>query len=1401
MKTKLLIGILTFLCATNISLAQNSKLQINVRWPSNSYENKVEVYNTAHDLITTVCDNSQCYSETQIDLQDRYGSKYNLGCVTNGNNYYIKMYDIANDGWSSDSHVKVYVAGVEVINDDGSGANSSGETIYFNVTGGDVGCNSELDTDSDGIADYLDYDDDGDGITDAAENLGQDRFECTLPPLEFENGTYDAGASTASAGNVGAVYRFSNAIQGYDVLMEIMELTNATVANIDNDTIDNPTYLQTELNLTGTGTPGATFQFTIVDADTTTPSTEIFRINGITWDCDGTSDLQESVIYYNPAAYGIENPSDLVINDLGSNNIEITSGDITVNGFSTLPWLRAYYQFIGNSFSMRMQAFKTTTRTRLRQFGMSFTQCEFLDFNANSLVIITGEDFDGDGDYNHLDLDSDNDGIPDNVEGQSTLGYLAPSMNVNVKTGIDVVYGTGIDVVNTDNDKYPDVLDLDTDNDGLPDIEENGMANTIVTFADSDSDGLDDLFEGSNLSDPLDANDEINTPSSSILPDLDGDVFSGGDVDYRDLFNTNPPPSATLDFDGVDDYLATDSFIDGKDEVTIMAWVKIASGNSGYITIAGEDVSCKLYLQNGKEPCFSIKTDGNATSVVSSNALIINEWHHISGTYSNATGMLRIFVDGKQENELDTGITSDKIKMTSDSNGAFEVGRVSSNVTDREYFKGEIDEVRVFDIDLTKDQIQRMVYQEIENSSGNVRGTIIGKDIVDITSNATIPWVNLIAYFPMTDIKNSTTTDFSNNSNTLRLNNITTFQGQTAPMPYRATSNGNWSTEGTWLHGDVWDIETVNINKDWSIVKIESNVTTSSSHKNLGLIIDENKSLTVNGDQQINNSWYLELDGTLELNNDSQLIQGINSDLVTSANGKIRRRQEGNTSVYWYNYWASPVGAQSATTLLDNNASTNNVNNSIFTLNTLKEGNENSVQFTASYNEVGKISTRWLYSYKNGLNYYQWASLAPTSAIEPGVGYTQKGTGNTGAQQQYIFEGKPNNGTIIIPVNDIGGAGSVPSVSKTDYLLGNPYPSALDIYQFIDDNESVIDGTLQLWQQWSGTSHNLDEYDGGYAQVNKLGSIRAYQFVGEEGATNGSQDGTVTPSKYLPVGQGFMTEIVNSGDIVFNNGQRVFIKEADADGTYNNGSSFFRLSETDQEDTVENTEDIMQKIRLEFNAVTGPVTRRELLLGFSNFTSDAYDYGYDAKNTDVLANDLNLILEDQNMLMQAYASISANKVVPLNLTTSGDYTYEIKITEIEYIAEDQEIYLKDNLTGTYFDLKNDQAYGFSSEEGEFNNRFEIVFQTEASLSTEEDDYQYNLIYFNNDSDKLFVKGLQTDVKQLMVINILGQSVREYTSVSSQDLENGLEISNLSTGTYVVYLKTANVVKTKKILIN
>jgi hypothetical protein len=229
----------------------------------------------------------------------------------------------------------------------------------------------------------------------------------------------------------------------------------------------------------------------------------------------------------------------------------------------------------------------------------------------------------------------------------------------------------------------------------------------------------------------------------------------------------------------------------------------------------------------------------------------------------------------------------------------------------------------------------------------------------------------------------------------------------------------------------------------------------------------------------------------------------------------------------------------------------------------------------------------------------------------------------------------------------------------------------------------------------------------------------------------------------------------------------------------------------------------MQRMRLEFNSVTGPETRHELLLGFSNQTTDAFDYGYDAINTETRNNDLNLDLNGENMNIQAYSPITADKVVPLNFKSSGDNSFEIRITEMENLDESQDIYLRDNLTGTYFDLTQDMAYSFSSAQGIFNNRFEIVFQSEQqSLSTEENAITENYMYFKNTTNTFYVKKLNTAVSKLTLVNMRGQTVFELQDVSTEALANGIPFNNIATGAYVVCMRTeANEVLTKKVIVN
>jgi len=157
--------------------------------------------------------------------------------------------------------------------------------------------------------------------------------------------------------------------------------------------------------------------------------------------------------------------------------------------------------------------------------------------------IMAGQDWkttdsDGDGYPNYLDIDSDNDGIVDNIEAQSTPGYIKPSGIDKDRNGIDDAYdpaqgGTSIVPVDTDGDGIPDFLDVDSDGDGVPDYIEghdlnaDGKPDFVSVGKDSDGDGLDDGFD---IVVNVCSLSENVLGSNAAMQDFDGD----GLKDWRD---------------------------------------------------------------------------------------------------------------------------------------------------------------------------------------------------------------------------------------------------------------------------------------------------------------------------------------------------------------------------------------------------------------------------------------------------------------------------------------------------------------------------------------------------------------------------------------------------------------------------------------------------------------------------------------------------------------------------------------------------------------------------------------------------------------------------------------------------------------------------------------------------
>ena len=492
--------------------------------------------------------------------------------------------------------------------------------------------------------------------------------------------------------------------------------------------------------------------------------------------------------------------------------------------------------------------------------------------------------------------------------------------------------------------------------------------------------------------------------------------------------------------------------------------------------------------------------------------------------------------------------------------------------------------------------------------------------------------------------------------------------------------------------------------------------------------------------------------GTINLLNEAQLIQNHSGTSLNSGSGNLTGVQQGSSNLYNYNYWSSPVQR-----------------NGNWKINYLETA-AGSVSFTSSNNAstsggLTVLSSRWLYTF-NGLTnaYADWNYITPATNIAPGLGYTMKGSGNTvDAEQEYVFKGTANDGDIVISVS-----------AGDEILIGNPYTSALDADQFINDNLGVIDGTIYYYEQFqTNGTHNLVEYQGGYGVYNLLGGVGS-----PAPPVNGGVSSKGGPEKNIPVGQGFFVRAHTSGNITFTNSQRVFVKESSGEST------FFRTAQ-------ESVTDTRIKFWLKFKDANE--NESTIALGYDTNASDDFDYGYDSRTYNDLSNEIYWTIADEELSIQGLHSFEVSDDIPLGLriTNSGDYTFEI--SETLNFPESETIYLKDAQTNSYYNIT-DNPVTLNLTEGIDDSRFSIVYQTEESLSIGDINTNDVSVFYNMNKETLVLNGIENlnAIKSVTIHNILGQNMATFNTVES----NEISLSVLKTGIYIAEITQDNGVTTK-----
>lgn len=576
----------------------------------------------------------------------------------------------------------------------------------------------------------------------------------------------------------------------------------------------------------------------------------------------------------------------------------------------------------------------------------------------------------------------------------------------------------------------------------------------------------------------------------------------------------------------------------------------------------------------------------------------------------------------------------------------------------------------------------------------------------------------------------------------------------------------------TW-NGVAWSPAGPPTNND--IVIIDANYNTSSNGGDINacsLTINTGFTLTINEGKFVIIQNDLTVNGILEVLDKGSLVMVEDTGIVTNNGVTSIHRFTTPFKKYDYTYWSTPV-------VSTNIASTFSGWNTGYSYEYIpanfSDGNADGLDDDG--NDWSFASTM---TPGNG-----YIIMVPTPVSGPSINNPS----------EVVFSGKVNNGiqkiTNVIP--------------DSSYLLGNPYPSALDAEAFLDYNAGVLDGTLYFWTHntaiQAANSNNTSLGTGAFAFTSDdYASYNAVGGVGVGSGTAASTGGTIPDGK-IASGQGFFasSKVVISGanEIVFNNAMRLSL----GGGTLDN-SQFFKTR-----NPKEKTTSTIQKNRVWLNLTNTQGAFKQTLIGYVTNATNDYDSRFDGESFD--GNefvDFYSINQDKNLAIQGRAlPFDENDEVPLGFRTTINGTFSINIDQVDGLLANQQVFIEDKLTNTISDLKSGN-YTFTTAPGTFNDRFVLRYKENTSdkiLSVDETKGKDGIIVlYSNNYKTLIIRNNLPDaiVNSVVLFNMLGQKITHWDIKERDQTSIQIPIKNVIPEIYIVKVKTTEGETSKRIII-
>ena len=541
---------------------------------------------------------------------------------------------------------------------------------------------------------------------------------------------------------------------------------------------------------------------------------------------------------------------------------------------------------------------------------------------------------------------------------------------------------------------------------------------------------------------------------------------------------------------------------------------------------------------------------------------------------------------------------------------------------------------------------------------------------------------------------------------------------------------------------------------------------------------------TINCDVFINNNIPCFIDVT---NAVAKSISVTNTASVTVTKDNIIKVKENVT-----------VGT-AASFLLENAASLIQINNSTNTGNITMKRNTNITKMDYVYwsspvenfnvSQVSPNSSliyKWIPTNAANLNGFgNWAG-ASNEIMTKGKGYIVRGPNHFSNTTSQLFTatfiGTPNNGTITTPItrgnytgpNYFSGNVKVTEDDDNWNLIGNPYPSAIDVVKFLKANPA-LDGYVHVWTHstpistgnsspfYGNFTYNYSSTD--YIKINATGpSINTFKSV-------------------VGAAQGFFVKMLNTTPTATSTA--TFTNDMRGEQVANN--QFFRTTN----EVTSTTED--EKHRIWLNLVAPNQLASSTLIGYVTDATDGVDRIFDAESKHKANFEMYSLIGSQSFNIQGKTlPFTDNDEISLGYTTNQEGIHTFGLAAVDGLFEgNQTIYLKDLELGIVHNLK-EAPYTFTSVSGRFHNRFVLIFNNET-LGNEDFITTNGVTVYTNNTINVTAS---SNIKSVTVYDVLGRTLETVRNANNTNVSlNGIAKTQ-STLVVIVELENSAILSKK-----